>query len=196
MNELVQEILIQVSCYFAVMLIPLIIISLLQRGFFWKFLKVKSSFGKLILIKRRGQIRDSFIIGEIKDGFLFFNDKKEGKKFKNRLSFNNDDYRSIYRCLQCNWVDLDEEGRICRVDYKPVSGFDQKKFSDLYIMAEQQPEIGNIFQKIVLICLVIIIVLCVGAIYMGYQGYHLSNLINTALPNLCKGIISGTGVTP
>jgi len=196
MNQLLQDILIQVGCYALVMILPVIIISFLMRGFFWKFVSVKMSFGRLMLIKRRGQLRDYFFTGEIKDGFLMFKDKKENKNFINRIAINNEDYKAIYRCMQCNWIDIDEEGKICKVDYKAVSGFDQKKYSDLYIMAEQQPEIGNIFQKIVLLGLLVIIALVVGSIYFGYTNYTLSQAINTALPNLCKGVISGTGVTP
>lgn len=189
MNELTTQILIQFAGYTAVLLLAIMFFSFMLKGFFWKFLKVKTSMGRLTLIKRRGQLRDEFLIGEIKEGFLVFKDRKEGKKFINRIACDNNTNKALYRSLGVSWIDIDDENRICKCDYTAIPGFDSKKFSDLFIMAEQQPEIGDNKQMIMLLILGVIVLLCIGAVYFGYTNYDLVKAISLDIPKYCRGVV-------
>jgi len=191
MNTALTTILIQAACYGAAMVLPIFAIAFLQRGFFFKYFKVKSSLGRLILIKRRGQIRDYFKVGEIIEGFLIFNDEKDKKKFVNRICCDNTSYKAVYRSLGINWIDIDEDGRICTCNYAAVSGFDQKKYSDLYVTAEQQPQVGNDLSKIVIAGMLLLALLIIGAIYFGFQNYDKITYLIQEMPNLCKGVVTG-----
>jgi hypothetical protein len=163
---------------------------MLLKGFFWKYVKVWMSFGKLMIIKERGQVIDKFYVGEIKDGFLYYKKRMEGVKFPARIAIDNNANRAIYRCLQCAWIDIDEDNRICTIDYSVVPGFDAKKYSDLYVMAEQQPEIGDNKQLIMFFALGIVIVLVIVAIYFGYVNYDSIKTLSINLPQICKGVVT------
>jgi len=189
------DMLIQMSYYFIVVILVVATFFMLQRGFMWKFLKVKTSFGKLVLIKQRTILRDQFLVGWVENGFLIFNDTKEDKKYQARIAI--DMSKSpIYRCLSINWVDINEEkNAVCNPDYSTVSGFDSKKYSDLMTRCLQQPILTSNNERIILILSIGIVLLLLGTLYLGFTTYDKTHIILETLPTVCKGIVTGGSIS-
>jgi hypothetical protein len=189
--SVLTEMLLQMGYYFIVAFLVVMTFAVMMRGFLWKFIKVKTSFGKLILVKQRTILRDHFFVGWVENGFLLFNDKKDNKKYVARIVI--DMTKSpVYQCIGVNWVDINEEkSAVCNPDYSVVSGFDTKKFSDLMTRCLQQPILASNNEKIIMILSIVVVLLLLGAIYLGFTTYDKVHLINEALPTLCRGVVTG-----
>lgn len=176
-----KEILIQAGAYAIVLVMAISFSGLLLKGFFWKYIKVRLSFGRLVLIKVRGKLTDFFAVGKVEEGHLIF---KIGKN-KKRISLK--DKNSVYRSLSVNWIDLDEEkNSICNADYSTSEGFDAKKFEDLYERALFQPQIGlGGKEKIIIFLVVVAIVAAGGALYMSYSN---AEILQTLGPQITEQV--------
>lgn len=134
----------QAFYYMVVVILAFLVMGLVQRGFFWKYLKVRLSFGRLVLIKIRGITRDFFAIGNIEESFLVFKAHKEKKRI------NIKDRGVFYRSLGCIWTDLDEnKNALSKTDYSAVEGFDGVKYESLYTRALFKPAIADNKEKII-----------------------------------------------
>lgn len=196
------DILIQAGAYGVVLILAMGFTALIQRGFFWKYLKVRLSFGKLVMIKFRSKLRDHFAVGRLdSDGFLVYKQKDEetsqGKSSgEQRVKINTKEV--FYRCLSVNWVDIDEEKRaICNVDYTPIDGFDAKKYNDLYVRALMRPEIGFSKEKLIVLLLIITILAGVASIYLGYMNSEAVTALQGQISNLASSqsgtVVGGAG---
>lgn len=157
MNPIVQ----QTITYFVVLLIGFMMVAFLQKGFFLKYLKVRMSFGKSIMVKIRSLNRDYFQVGEVVEGFLIY---KHGKDLK-RVAIKDKDFS--YRCLAIQFVDVDEEKNcIIKINFDTIEGYDAIKYSDLYKRALYKPTIQEIdkLQKIFIILIIVNIVIAIVSI--------------------------------
>lgn len=153
--------------YMIVLILALVIMSFMQRGFFWKFFKVKISFGKLVIVKVRSINRDYYRVGRIESGFLLF---KGSGKYDVRVSVPDSSF--FYRSIGVNWIDLEEQkNAISKTDYTAVTGFDAEKYNNLYIRALTKPQLLNTDEKILI---GLIIGAIIGLIIVGYFAYHTS----------------------
>lgn len=178
---MVNAILIQAGAYGAVILVTILGMATMFRGYFWKYIKVRTSFGKYLMVKIRSTMRDYFAIGWVEDGFLCY--KAEDKSVI-RIAINTKD-RIIYRCSGVNWVDVDDERHaICRVDYSAVSGFDSKKFSDLLTRALMRPSITSGQEKIILFASLGALIAAAAAAYLAYLAYGNTQTILKVLPTI------------
>lgn len=180
---------IQAIYYGIVIVIATGIIGLLLKGFFWKYVKVRMSFGRLILIKVRAINRDHFLIGKIEKGFLVFN---YGHK-EHRVKI--DDRDILYKCLAVTMVDLDEEKFcLCKADYSTAEGFDAQKYSDLYTRALYRPSIEDRREKIIFIIIIgigISVLVLAGLTWMVYKNQTMLlqavQTIKTSAPVITAG---------
>jgi hypothetical protein len=98
--------------------------------------------------------------------------------------------KCLYRCMSVNWIDIDEESNsICKCDYSAVSGFDSKKYSDLYVMCLQKPSQTDMIQKVIIICLCVILVLCLAIIVQNYYEGTVLTSVKTLIGETCKGSV-------
>ena len=186
------QILIQASYYGVSMFIGIFLLSILQKGFFKEFLKVKASFGKLILVKVTAVNRDYFRVGSVEDGFLLF--KTANKKNEKRLSIPNQNV--FYRCLGCAWVDVDEEKNAFtireRTDFRAIDGYDAERNNNLFKRCLYRPSLEDKKNKIVMALLIMIMVLVIIVGFLVYKnGYSLEFLLEQ-ISNISKGIIVNT----
>jgi len=199
LTEPMKQILIQTGCYFGVLVLTVFMTALLFRGFFWPYLKVRMSFGKLIMIKIRNPMRDYFNTGKIEDGFLLYGKNKDPRK----LAFSTnktDEYgtvgignKSVYKCMGVNWIDVDEDkNAICCADYSSVSGFDHEKYSNLYVRALTRPTIKSNSEIMIIILVITTIILGLATAYLAYNNLVKADYIIKTLPTVCKGIITAT----
>jgi len=190
-----HPIFIQAAYYGVVMILTIVIISLFLKGFFWKYLKVRTSFGKYVMVKLRGKMLDHYKVGWVEGKILKFkikinkNTTTANIPLPDRLNF-------FYRCLGVAWIDIDEEKMaVCTVDYSAVSTNDVEVIDNIITRVETRPSITDNKQKIILI---ILIVVCIGILalaFMAYKNYTmtqtLSSYVYTGL-NRCAAA-GGTG---
>lgn len=185
----VHPFLIQAFYYAVVMVMSIGGIAVFMRGYFWNYFRVRLSFGRLVMVKRRSKIRDFFNVGWVEDGCLVFKEKK--RKFTIPLT----EKDCFYRCQAVNWIDIDEEtNAISKTDYKGVSSYDAQKFSDLLTRALMRPSINSNQEKIILFLSVVILLMVGGCIYLGYMNYGLTDHLARTIPSQLaqiKGTIVG-----
>jgi len=207
---MLHPILLQTMYYMVVVVLSLFILGFIQRGFFWKFLKVKMSFGRLILVKVRGLTRDFYSIGEVEESFLVFKTHKSKKRIivKNKSNKESESESKgdiikkeiktntvFYRSLGVIWVDYDENtGALSRTDYSGIEGFDPVKFEELYTRALFKPAISDDRTKVIFTILAVLIILTIISIYLGYKnGQGLQTVYQKVAEavEVNKGIIIG-----
>lgn len=178
MNELFTQVLNNVI----ILAIALLIVSLPQKGFFWKFIRVKISFGKLIIVKIRAINRDFFKVGHIAEGFLIYKVDRHNHK---RVAIS--DKSVFYRVLGTNWVDFDEEKNcLAKADYSSLEGFDAIKFSDLLKRALYKPQISDdtVNFRILMVMVGIAIVGIAIAVFFLYNMYNEVGIMQGAIATL------------
>lgn len=155
----------QTIYYLIVMLLGIIIIGFLQKGFLFNYLRVRLSFGKFVLVKVRAINRDFFAVGKIKEGFLIYKVNKEDKRIQ--LNDNN----CFYKCIGITFIDVsDEKNAVClHNNYSSQDGFDAVKFQNLYLRALYKPTLlNNNKEKIIFL---LIFGACILALIGAYYGY-------------------------
>ena len=158
----IHPVFIQTFYYMIVMILGFLMVSFLQRGFFLKFIKVRLSFGRLVMVKLREVNRDFYAVGEVLEGFLVFKHKKDIK----RISIDREK-PGFYRSLGCIWIDIDnEKNSINTWNYEGVKGFDAVKYNDLFMRALNKPAIVDNTTKI-------LIVLVAFALLVGFVNIYL-----------------------
>ena len=196
MDSILRQILIQAACYGGVILLSIFSIALLMRGFFWKYIKARTSFGKYILIKIRTISRDYFKLGWIENGQLKFKDVEQldnkKRKYIAVLDIDSDKKSPIYRCLGVQWIDITEDKKsIVYPSGQEISGYDAKKHSDLMVRCLQEPRIKTDEDWVKYMVLGIGI-LTLLILYMCYRNATAIAEIKTILPTVCKGVITST----
>lgn len=179
-----DEITAQAIGYGVVLFLAFGIMSVLFRGFFWKYIRVRASMGRLVLVKLRNLSRDHFKIGKVEEGFLIYKNKEEKRIAVKDFSF-------FYRCMGVSWVDVDEEtSSVCAPDYKAVTGFDSERFQSLYTRCLMRPE-GLNTKEIIIIILVLLAIVTAGiSVYLGYTNLQELAIIKKAV------ITSAPPITP
>ena len=182
MVAVISDLIIQMLCYAGLVLITIFGMAMFLKGFFWKYFKVRTSFGKLVLIKVRTPLRDYYTIGTVEENFLCYKDKG----YTIRIAMNSKD-KIFYRSLGVNWVDVDEEkNAIARTDYSAVTGFDAKKHSDLLTRALMRPSITSNQEKIILIVVILSLLVSAAGVYFAYQASTATNNLIQSLPLLLQ----------
>lgn len=190
--------------YMITMLFGIMAIAFMQKGFFFAFLKVKLSFGKYILVEMRETPSYSYRVGWTEGGFLKFKDKREKRKFMNRIALPGkkagpDEIRQVelpkgrnifYKTMDCWRVDVDPEtNAILEKNLEGIQSYDPVKFDELctQIMEAQQPS----KEHIILIGLVIVGIGVGVAIYFLYNNTN----IMEQLPEMCSQCAQCTKAT-
>jgi len=179
----IHPIIIQMVYYAVTMILTILLIGLLQKGFFFAFLRVKLSFGALVLVKARAINRDYFSVGMVEEGFLLYNSVAGVK----RLSV--DDSACFYRVLGTNWIDVDDiKNAICKIDYSIVSGFDSIKHTALYVRALYKPNLNNKVTKIIIGCLILLIFLVIATAFFVYKQNYSLEFINSQMAGVVEAV--------
>ncbi len=169
---MVHPVFIQAGYYAIVMGLMVGAIGLILRGFFWKYIKVRMSFGKLLMVKIKAINRDYFAIGWINENQLVFTQRAGGKTGKEEKRIDIKYKSSFYRSLSITWIDIDEEKNcVIHPEYKKTEGFDAVKYNSLYIRALYRPTITDQQQRIILLLLFGIGIVAIAIAFMCWQNY-------------------------
>lgn len=181
--------------YTVVLIIAFGLIAFLQRGFFWSWMRVKTSYGRLVLIKVRTLTTEIYRVGEIKEGTLNYT------IYKHKRMINNITPDCIYRNISVNCIDVDDEkNAVMRRDYSAVSGFDAIKQADYIERAEKKPVLNDTEQQLKILLIIVIVVggLVLIGLFFNYQILSRINLIGEMVSKLTttQALQNVTGYVP
>jgi len=192
MDEVIKGLLYQVLGYGFSMLLGVGILSFLQRGYLLKFIKVKSSMGKLVLLRIKEVSHWSYCIGKWEEGDLIFKMNKEKKRLSNVES------SDLYRSLGIYWMDIDSKTwNILSVkEGNNKTGFDPEKMESLVTRALYKPPIDDVRNKIMMVLIVASILAGLISAYFGYNILNemgtLTNAVNNVQSTVAQGFVVGT----
>jgi len=194
MNEIFSSVMIQALYYGLWGAMCLFFVGAFMRGFFVNYFKVRTSFGKLVMVKVRSPLRDYFCRGEVIEGFLVYKIKRGFRDFDTiRLNIPQD-INPFYKCMSVAWVDVDDEKHaIVRTDYSAVAGYDAVKNNNLHTRALMKPTIASGQEKIMMVLIVVAIILGFIACYLAYLGYANASALRLEMPGLLRNL-AGTVV--
>lgn len=185
-----HPVLVQTIYYAIVVLLAVGVLSFVLRGFFWKFVKVRMSFGKYVLVKVKAINRDYFRVGRIHDTFLVYKAYKHDK----RLAIQ-EDSQVFYRSLGCTWVDVDEQkNAILNANYSGVEGFDAEKYNDLYLRALYKPQIADTKEKIIIGAIIILGIMIIATLWLSYTHTKDLSYLKLAVDNIKVGTVTPGGL--
>ena len=191
-----NPILAQTFYYFIAMVIGIMALWFLMRDFLFKFLKVKASLGKLILVKVRSNIRDYYKVAKEENGFLVW----KTKTGENRVSIT--DNTIFYRLMNCLCVDFDEKtSAFVKPDFTAVSSYDPEKYDNLYKKTLYRPSVDNPMQKYMFFAVIgciIAVVFCIIIVFI-IKGQVTQILANTGsiqadVSQLVPTVVGGTTI--
>jgi hypothetical protein len=169
MDAVVQQILVQMISYFVVLILSIIVISLFQRGFFWKWLRARSSGGRLLLIKIKGVVKPIYKTGWIEENDLCFK-MKWNDKIPKRIHNIKREY--IYKDLGVSFVEIDDNlNCFLTPDLKGVTGFDAEKMNSLLLRALYRPSLLDPKDQIILIVVILLFFMSLIMIFYNYRIY-------------------------
>jgi hypothetical protein len=155
MDALLKEVLNWTLIFCLVTFGLVIILNWFQHGFFWQYIRVKSSRGKKLLVQVNTIMDKYYRIGYITEGFLLY--KKRHNKEKCRLCV---PPGAVYKNLGIYFIDVDEEKNCIRVaDYSVVEGFDAEKIEGYMIRLLKKPSLQDNKQLLIIVFLLVIMLL-------------------------------------
>lgn len=189
-----QAVGIQIAAYLAVMLFVVLVLNFLSQGFLTTWFRVKSSRGKLMLLKIRTIKQDYFASGKLDGGFLKW--KRNGEE--KRIALKDNGNFTIYRSMGVDVIDIDDEkNAIMLHDWSKVEGFDAEAFESLYKRALYKPQILDKNTQMILIGVVIVGLLVAGGFYLSYHWHQetmlaIQNIANIGQP-VTQAVVQGGG---
>jgi len=157
MNDVLREGLMIVGSYVGIIVIGFALINFLSAGFLTRFIKVRGSRGKLVLVKVRGVTDHYFRTGKVTEKTLIY--KARDQKELKRIAV--PDQSVFYRALMVWNIDVDEESNeiISPKTGDPQNSYDAEKYDQLITRALYKPALMDKNEKILL--------LMIGACILG-----------------------------
>lgn len=164
MNSQLTTLLQFVFSYVLVIGIAYALVNFLTNGFINKFIAVKASRGKKVLVEVHAVGDIYYRTGVINEALLVYKDRLKQKK-----SILVDRGSIFYKSgLKCVFVD-DVKNAVLKPDFTAVPGFDAVKFDNLLVRALTNPILQNNLLIIVIILLVVAILLLFGNLALAYS---------------------------
>jgi hypothetical protein len=155
-----NQLLTYITSYLLVFLLGFFLLNFLTRGFILKFILVKASKGKKVLVAVYSRSHIYHKTGKFEEGTLIYKDL--AKKTKRIPNVPKD---SVYIFMGVSCVDVDDEknATIDRINFKAIEGYDAVKVDSLITRALMLPHIEDKKEFIIILVLLILILFGVGA---------------------------------
>lgn len=156
------------------------LLNWVTQGFFIKYLRVKGSRGKKVLVEVETLTDRYLSVGYITEGFLIY--KKRHSKDKARIIV---PQGAVIKKLGVFFLNVDEErNAVMKADYTTVTGFDAEKVEMLYKRALYRP---TPLDNKLLIILIIVLILALLAIIDTVMLTQIAKAVkNIVPPNVIK----------
>jgi hypothetical protein len=190
MNELIKEIFIQIGIYFLIVILSFIAINILTQGFLMKYIKVKASRGKKILINVYGLNCVYYCVGVIDENALLYKYGKHKKRIE-KISLT-----AIYRKMGVDNIDIDDikNAFVSRPDFKAVDGHDAVKTDSMIERALMLPRKNDNILLIITLIVVILTLLLVGFTAVNLDKN--TKLLQSVADNVFLLVNNTVGVIP
>lgn len=155
----------QMFAYMVVLIMAVGLVGVLQKQFFFAWIKARLSFGKLVLVRVHTAKKKYYRAGKIKDGDLTY---KQGSD-ELRYCLPNESF--FYMAHGCMSIDVNQDrGVVLYPDYTKIqSGYDPIKWANLLKRALYTPPILNKKEQlIVLLCGLTLVVSIGGIIFLKF----------------------------
>jgi hypothetical protein len=195
MDEIIKTLLYQMLGYIIAMGFSFVLFSYWQRGYFTAYLRVRTSLGKLILIKLIGATKITYKVGRVEEGNLLWgkpgkdghilNDIKRDYIYKEQnvdcVDVDSISYAFIPKEIHYarplkslpEGVNLDEYAKVFtkegnEVIVTGIEGFDPEKVDSLIQRAQFKPSQLNKTVQIILLITVVCLVVSLAAAFAGF----------------------------
>jgi hypothetical protein len=167
MNETLRQLMNWVGIFLLVIFGSIFLLNFYQQGFFWKYMRVKGSRGKKLMVQVETLLDRYLAIGHIEEGFLVY--KKRYSKDFCRLAVPEG---AVYKDLGIHWINVDEKkNAIQKADYSVVEGHDAELTEALYVRALNKPTMIDTKTKVIIILLIVILICLFVLGVMNIQMY-------------------------
>lgn len=185
---IIKEMMMFVASYVLVLVMFFLLMQFLSNGFFSKFIRVKISRGRFILVKIFAVDNTYYTHGAIDEGFIVFKDRSKEAR---RLSVDRGD---VYRAIGVGCLDVDDvTNAIIKIDGTMVEGTDAIKMDHLNKRCLMKPTITNKKDQMKLALLFLVILGALGIVlYMLYTVTEDMVLLKNAVESLKAGVESIT----
>lgn len=188
MNEFFLAILYQALGYALGIGIGFGVCAFFMRGFLFKFLAVRASFGKKALVRVHNVTHIDYYVGRFDEGDLVIGKKDKAKRINNIQA----DY--VYRSMNLNWIDLDgKTWAVVKPNLDGVTGFDPEKQESLITRALYKPPIDDIKQKVIYVMIIAAIAAGAASAYFSFQCLNSLDGVMASLDSLRNGLVVATG---
>jgi len=172
------EILKWAAAFGGVILLFLVSLNIMTKGFLFQYLRVKASQGRLVLARIHSITDTYYRPARIVEGFL---ETKTRQKEQFSLPINDSDYSSyIYRELGISVIELDEQAKkLLNFDFKGISfieGFDAGRTQSLLMRIKNRPQPLNKNTTLILGGIAIILLIVV---FLAFKVIKLEEAILT-----------------
>lgn len=175
-----KEIYMFMISYFAVFFLAFLVISFMQGQLFWKWLMVKTSRGKKVLIHCYDRTGVSYIVGKPLETILVFKSHKEKKELVIPIN-------SIYKSIGVNNIDVDGiNWTIFLREGKSVPGIDPGSMANIHERALMKFNLNPLNDTLIMVLLVVVIVIL---LFVTFKITGLPKLIETACSTITGGNI-------
>ena len=185
----------QINTYLIIALITIIAISMLQRGFFWTWLRARLQPQKTIVIKCYGGKKPYYRNGRIEPNpqRIVFQDL-HSKQYKSIIISNASTQIHIEMGVQYVVVDTQKD---CVIDFgelaKAINGHDGEKYEGLCLRHLYRPSLMEDQLKKQLILLIIILLAIIGNFYYTYKLTKGVEFVSTQIGNIQTTLNNMTG---
>jgi len=156
MNEALKEMMMIGASYIAIILIGFALMNFLTGGFLIKFLRVKASNGKRVLVKVKGVTDHYYKTGKISEKALTYRARAQ----KEDKIITIPDGNVLYRSMKVWCIDVDEDTNQVILPSGELSDtYDAEKYDQLITRAMYKPSLMDKNEKIML--------LMIGAVILG-----------------------------
>lgn len=154
----------QIVSYLAIFILLFVVIEFYTKGFIVKYIRVKASRGKKVLVRVIGQVTDYLEVGDLAEGTIKFKDRSVTGKGRKVLAVPDG---AIKPLLGVNWVAVNEKlNAVLNPDFKGVTGYDAERINNLLLRALYSPPLTDPKQMVLIVltgaCLL-------GIIYLGIK---------------------------
>lgn len=165
MDAAMQEMFKWILVWAGVLFMLFFIINFVLKGLLLALLRVKTSRGRLLLIRVVGYVDTYFKTGYVKEEELHF---KNRERIAVALGM---DRSLVYRFLGVNWVDVDEKtGRIINhVELSSYPGYSPEIQDSIVKRALYRPSLYDNKMKIILVIIILVLIVGLVNIFIGVK---------------------------
>lgn len=184
-----NPIFVQAGYYGIVMALTALILGVVLKGFLWRYIAVRISFGEKCMVRNVGIDKTFYRVGHVEESFLVFKTKKNEEKRINLKGTS-----PFYRSMAVTWIDIDDQSNaILTPKLEGISTFDAVKYDNLYKRTLTRPQIADSKDKLILGAIIVTAIVALATAWMVYQIYAQQPQILAQLAELKRGVVVGGG---